>query len=184
MNKNELREQVRAKRRFMTAEEVAEKSEKIQSRLFAFDKYLNAKTVMLFMSAFKEPSTDNIIRDALLRGKKVVVPVSNTDTETIIPSYINGFDDLKKGAYGILEPKKIQPVDISEIDFFLVPGIVFDKNGNRIGFGKGYYDKILHQSNAEKCAVCYEFQIFDDIPSDKLDVRMNTIITEENIYAF
>lgn len=184
MNKNELREQVRAKRRLMTAEAVTEKSEKIQARLFAFDKYLNAKTVMLFMSAFKEPSTDNIIRDSLSRGKKLVIPVSDTETETIIPSYINGFEDLQKGAYGILEPKKIQPADISDIDFFLVPGIVFDKNGNRIGFGKGYYDKILTQSNAEKCALCYEFQLLDKIPSDLHDIKMNTIITEENIYAF
>lgn len=175
---------MRALRRNMTALEVMEKSEKIQERLFAFDKYLNAKIVMLYASAFKEPSTENIIKDAFKRDKKVIIPVSDTEKETIIPSYIENFDDLKKGAYGILEPVKIIPANIADIDFILIPGLAFDKTGNRSGFGKGYYDKLLQYSNAEKCALCYEFQLFDKIPSETHDIKMNTIITEENIYAF
>ncbi len=184
MNKSELRESMRALRRKMTAAEVGEKSERIQQCLFGFDKYINAKTVMLYVSAFKEPSTEAVIRDALLRGKNVAVPVSNAETETITPSYICGFDSLKKGAYGILEPEVILPADIYDIDFILVPGIAFDKRGNRMGFGKGYYDKLLRDCRAEKTALCYEYQMLDEIPSDIHDIPMNTIITEENIYAF
>lgn len=175
---------MRRLRREMTAAEVSEKSEKIQRRLFTFDGYLAAKTIMLYVSAFKEPSTAEIIADAFSRGKKVVVPVSNTQTETITPSYIESPDDLIKGAYGILEPVKIRRADISDIDFILIPGLAFDKSGNRMGFGKGYYDKLLRNSRAQKTALCYEFQLLDKIPSEMHDIKMNTIITEDKIYAF
>lgn len=174
---------MRRLRREMTEEEVSEKSEKIQRLLFGFDKYKNAQTVMTFISAFKEPSTDQIISDALRNGKRVVVPVSDTKTETIILSYLDNTGDLKKGAYGIYEPSIIKPANGADIDFILIPGLAFDKRGNRLGFGKGYYDKLLCDSAAEKTALCYDFQLLDKIPSDAHDILMSTIITEEKIYA-
>lgn len=174
---------MRRLRREMTEKEVSEKSEKIQRLLFEFDRYKNAKTVMVFISAFKEPSTNGIITNALQCGKRVVVPVSDTKTETIILSYLDNTGDLQKGAYGIPEPAVIKPADAADIDFILVPGLSFDKDGNRMGFGKGYYDKLLCTVSAEKTALCYSFQLLDKIPSDKHDVPMNTIITEEKIYA-
>lgn len=174
---------MRAMRRAITADEVKEKSAQIQKQLFSFEKYINAKTVMLYISAFKEPSTTEIITDALNSGKRVVVPVSDTQTETIILSYLGDISDLQKGAYGILEPKTIKPADAADIDFVLIPGLAFDKHGNRMGFGKGYYDKLLCSTAAEKTALCYEFQLFNAIPASSHDVPMNTIITEENIYA-
>ncbi len=184
MNKDELREEMRRLRRAMTAKEVNEKSGKIQHLLFGFDKYINAKTVMVYISAFKEPSTIEIIRDALNRGKRVIAPISDTETETITLSYLDDINDLKKSAYGIFEPSVIKPADAAAIDFILVPGLAFDKRGNRMGFGKGYYDKLLCHTAAEKTALCYGFQLLDEIPSDEHDVPMNTIITEENLYAF
>ncbi len=174
---------MRAMRRAMTTDEVKEKSAQIQKRLLGFEKYVNAKTVMLYISAFKEPSTTEIIAAALNSGKRVVVPVSDTQTETIILSYLEAISDLQKGAYGILEPKTIKPADAADIDFILVPGLAFDTKGNRMGFGKGYYDKLLCSTAAEKTALCYEFQLFDAIPANEHDVPMNTIITEEKIYA-
>lgn len=183
MNKDELRGKMRKKRREMTSDEVLEKSAHIQQQLFSFDKYINARTVMLYVSAFKEPSTIEIIEDAINRKKRVVLPVSDTETETIVLSYLDSADDLAKGAYGILEPKVVKPANISELDFILVPGLAFDKKGNRMGFGKGYYDKLLCKTNADKTALCYEFQMLDDIPSDEYDIPMNTIITEDNLYV-
>lgn len=183
MNKDELRAKMRTKRREMTADEVLNKSARIQKQLFSFDKYVKAKTVMLYVSAFNEPSTIEIIKDAIDRRKRVVLPVSDTATETIVLSYLDSLDDLEKGAYGILEPRVVKPADASEIDFILVPGLAFDKNGNRMGFGKGYYDKLLCKTGAEKTALCYEFQLFDEIPADEYDIPMNTIITEDKIYA-
>lgn len=183
MNKDELRAKMRQKRREMTADEVFEKSARIQKQLFSFDKYINAKTVMLYVSAFNEPSTIEIIKDAIEQKKRVVLPVSDTATETIVLSYLDSLNDLAKGAYGISEPRTVKKADTADIDFILVPGLAFDKNGNRMGFGKGYYDKLLCKTNAEKTALCYEFQLFDEIRADKHDIPMNTIITEDKIYA-
>lgn len=174
---------MRAARRSLTADEVEEKSAKIQTLLFSYEKYKSAETVMLYLSSFKEPSTEEIVRGALKSGKRVIVPVSDTKTETITLSYIDSFDELKKGAYGILEPKLIKSAFAEDIEFILIPGIAFDRRGHRIGFGKGYYDKLLHGLNAEKTALCYEFQLFNEIPSDAHDEPVNTIITEERIYA-
>lgn len=174
---------MRTKRRKMTADEVLSKSARIQKQLFSFDKYVNAKTVMLYVSAFNEPSTIEIIKDATDRKKRVVLPVSDTATETIVLSYLDSLDDLAAGAYGISEPRTIKPADTADIDFILVPGLAFDKNGNRMGFGKGYYDKLLCKTDAEKTALCYEFQLFDDIPAGEHDIPMNTIITEDKLYA-
>lgn len=174
---------MRARRRNLTAAEISEKSMKIQEFLFGFEKYQNAETVMLYLSAFKEPSTAEIVKAALKSKKRVIVPVSNTENETLTLSYINGFEELEKGAYGILEPKIIRPAAAADIDFILVPGIAFDYRGNRLGFGKGYYDKLLYNCGAEKTALCYAFQLIEEIPSDAHDVPMNTIITEEGIYV-
>lgn len=174
---------MRKERRKMTADEVLGKSARIQKQLFSFDKYVSAKTVMLYVSAFNEPSTIEIIENAISCKKRVVLPVSDTATETIILSYLDSLDDLEKGAYGISEPRTVKPADIADIDFILVPGLAFDKNGNRMGFGKGYYDKLLCKTNAEKTALCYEFQLFDEIPADEYDIPMNTIITEDKLYA-
>lgn len=183
MNKNELREQMRALRRNMTSEEVTEKSRKIQKHLFDFNEYKNAQTVLLYLSAFKEPSTAEIISDALNQKKRVAVPISDTSNFTLTLSYISGFDDLQKGAYGISEPKKIIKADISDIDLAIIPGLAFDKNGNRMGFGKGYYDRLLKDLSAHKISLCYSFQLLDKIPAKAHDVPMNTIITEDGIYA-
>lgn len=181
MNKNILREEMRRLRRELTASEVSEKSRLIQNRVMSLPEFQSAKTVMLYISAFKEPSTAQILSSLILAGKKAVVPVSDTETETIILSYTDG--TFKKGAYGILEPKTVIPAPRGEIDIVLVPALAFDRCGNRLGFGKGYYDKLLCGLRAEKIGICYEFQVFDEIPHEPHDILMNKIITEEKVYA-
>ena len=96
-------------------------------------------------------------------------------------SYINSMDDMKKGAYGILEPKTVRKADENNIDVILVPGLAFDRNGGRMGFGKGYYDRLLESSKAVKIGLCYDFQILEKIPTESHDVPMNFVITEKEI---
>lgn len=90
-------------------------------------------------------------------------------------------DDLKKGAYGILEPSVVKTADEKDIDVILVPGLAFDRHGGRMGFGKGYYDRLLETSIAVKIGLCYDFQLFDTIPTESHDVPMDFIITEKEI---
>ena len=181
MEKQELRRLIKEKRTKMTASEVELKSDIIYEKLFNIGEFLSANTVMVYLSAFNEVDTDKITERLLASGKRVVIPVSDTSTETIIPSYIESTNDLVKGAYGIYEPKEINKAVVSDIECILVPGIVFDINRSRMGFGKGYYDKLLCLTNAVKIGLCYDFQLQQHIDTEKHDVPMDIIVTEKRI---
>lgn len=183
MIKDELRAKMKEKRRAMTLGEVKEKSAKIRNALFSFDKFTAASTVCTFISAFKEPDTMEIIRALWRESKKVIVPITHMETNTLSLSYIESDADLQKGAYGILEPATEKTADISHIDALLIPGLAFDKKGGRMGFGKGYYDRLLEKTHAVKIALCYEFQILSSVPTEKHDIPMDFIVTEDRIYA-
>lgn len=181
MTKDEIRLEMRRLRRQLTKEESEEKSRAAADAVFALPQYKSADTVMAYMSSFKEISTASIIRDAI-EHKRLVVPVSNTDSFTITPSYLRKESDLIKGAYGIYEPRVIEKADINDIDIALIPGVAFDRRGGRIGFGKGYYDRFLSEFKGIKAGLCYEFQLIDELPLDSHDIRMDIIITEKRIY--
>lgn len=168
-------------RRSLTDEYISNASDIITKKILALPCYRSAKTIMAYMSAFREVKTDAIITDACI-NKRLVVPISDTTTFSIIPSVINDINDIVKGAYGIREPKEIQPISPNLIDIALIPGIAFDKSGNRLGFGKGYYDKFLAEFNGIKIGLCYDFQLHSTIPHDEHDVKMDMIITEVNSY--
>lgn len=172
---------MRAKRRALTAEELDTYSARIRKSLFTLGCVKNAKTICTFISAFKEPDTISIMRRLWKTGCHVIVPISDTETNTLSLSYIDSMNGLTKGAYGILEPSAVKNADENIIDIILVPGLAFDRNGGRIGFGKGYYDRLLTSSNAIKIGLCYDFQLSDKIPTENHDVPMDYIITEKEI---
>ena len=169
------------KRRDMIGSVSKIKSDEIRQRLLGVERVKQAKTICTFISAFKEPDTVEIIKELWEQGKKVVVPITDIESGTLSLSYINSMDDMKKGAYGILEPKTVRKADENNIDVILVPGLAFDRNGGRMGFGKGYYDRLLESSKAVKIGLCYDFQILEKIPTEIHDVPMNFVITEKEI---
>ncbi len=169
---------MRRMRKSLTPEDVAERSEIIRYKLLGKSQMREAKTVMMYVSAYKEPETLPIIEVLLSEGKQVVLPISVTSTNTIIPTYIDNTDELKPGAYGILEPTIVRPVDVSDIDVVVVPGIAFDMHRNRLGFGKGYYDRFLSECDAYRIALCYDFQIVSDLPMTDNDIPMDMVLTE------
>lgn len=172
---------MREMRRALTPAEVTEKSTAIQKRLFSLDAFKSARNVCTFISAFKEPDTVEIIKALLGEGKGVIVPITHTGTNTLSLSYVEDFGDLKTGAFGILEPSVIKSAQENDIDAVLVPGLAFDRSGGRMGFGKGYYDRLLENTGAVKIGLCYDFQLFDTIPTEEHDVPMDIIITEKEI---
>lgn len=177
--KNELRESMRAQRRALTDADTASMSEIIRKKLFSLECIENAETVCTFLSAFKEPDTFSIVNMLRDRQVKVIVPVSDTKTNTLSLSYID--NNLHKGAYGISEPSVIKNADKEIIDVILIPGLAFDREGGRLGFGKGYYDRLLESKDAVKIGLCYDFQLFDHIPKESHDIPMDYIITEKEI---
>ena len=182
MNKNDIRNLLKNKRLNLSKDEVLAKSRQIKKRLYRIDEFKKAKNILFYISYDGEVFTHDVIKEAFF-DKIVVVPISNKKDYSLILSKLNSFKDLEEGPYGILEPKKerIKEISIDEIDLIIVPGIAYDINGNRIGHGKGYYDRLLKNTNAIIVALAFEFQIMENIPTDEHDKPVDIIITEKRI---
>ena len=184
MEKEALRAIMKAQRKQLTKDEIHEKSAKVYSALFSSEILQNAKTVMVYLASFNEVRTKMIIDTLLQSGIRVCAPVTDTKNLSITPYYLEDTKNLIHGAFKIAEPTRDCEAKPEDIDAVLVPGIAFDKSGNRMGFGAGYYDRFLHSYDGIKIGICYDFQLFDKIPKDSHDITMNYIISEDKIYAF
>jgi len=187
MDKQEIRNMVKKRRNSMSENEVTTKSKIIIEKLMDTKEFKNADNIMIFLSFNNEVYTYNLIEKCIQLGKRVIVPYTVKDTYEIIPTVLGNIEeDLKQTSYGYMEPKKekLQPIDEKKIDLTVVPGLAFDKNMNRIGFGKGYYDRYLAKTrkDTKKIAVAYDYQVLEEIPSEVFDVKMDSIITDENTY--
>ena len=179
--KNQLRQKIKQLRREMSAHEVSLKSHCAAQIFLATDIYKNAQQIMLYSRLGNETDTAEITDTAFADGKLLVFPVTDQKTGLITPYYVDKNTVFKKGGFSVFEPSDTQIADMSKTDVIIVPGIVFDKSGNRIGFGKGCYDKFLSSLNAIKIGFCYDFQVFDYIPCDAYDIKMDFLITENEI---
>lgn len=173
---------MKSMRKSLSADFICDASRAITDTLINIDDVKNAECIMIYLSSFNEPDTFGLLNLMQDSGKKIIVPVSDTDTFTITPSLITSVSDLIRGAYGIYEPSEIIPVHINEIDVALIPGIAFSKNRDRLGFGKGYYDRFLAEFTGTKIGIGYDFQIRNNIPVSDHDVKMDLIVTEKRIY--
>ncbi|OYT27742.1 5-formyltetrahydrofolate cyclo-ligase [Thermoplasmatales archaeon ex4572_165] len=180
--KEKLRKEIKQKRRNISKEENRKKSKEIKEKLFGLKEYKDAKIVLFYVSYDGEVFTHELIKEAL-DDKKVVVPISNKKDCSLSLSILEFWDDLIEGPYRILEPKKdcIKEISIDEIDLIVVPGVAFDENGNRLGHGKGYYDRLLEKTKAKTVGLAFEFQIVKNIPTDRNDVPVDLIITKDRI---
>lgn len=181
MNKAEIRKICKEKRNSMFIDDVTEKSTMASKLFLSSEIYKNSKYIMLYMPLGNETDTSLILDLALHEGKRVVLPVTDVDNTDIIPCTVSKDTSFKIGSYNIIEPDKNEKVNKTEIDVILVPGIAFGRNGARVGFGKGYYDKFLKGTKAIKVGFCYEFQLFDEIDADIHDIPMDYIVTENSI---
>jgi 5-formyltetrahydrofolate cyclo-ligase len=181
--KEKTRRKIKEKRRKQTKEENKQKSKEIKERLFELDEYKDAKTVLFYVSNNDEVFTHDMIRESFYK-KNVIIPISNTENNILILSKLKSWDELTIGSYRILEPKKekIRKTNINEIDLIIVPGVAFDAKGNRMGHGKGYYDRLLeNKKQIPTVGLAFEFQVVNDIPTDEYDIPVDLIITEKRI---
>ena len=178
--KNQLREGILEKRNSLPKEEVIDKSRKIEEKLFNLDSYKKSRTVMLFVSFNNEVNTHDMIKKSF--GKKNVA-IPKVMPHEIEPSIIIDFDSLiPAGKFGILEPIDIMKIAYKNIGLVLVPGIAFDSEGHRIGYGFGDYDKFLKKvPKAVKVGLAFDFQIVEKVPREEHDVPVDFIITEKRV---
>ena len=177
--KNKIKETILEKRDALSKKDIAKKSTKIKERLLNVEQYEKSKTIMFFVSFKNEVDIHELIRQAL-KEKVVIIPkVTNKQIE---PSVIIDFENLVEGKLGVLEPIEAMNIAYKNIDVVLVPGIAFDLQGNRIGYGSGYYDKFLKKvPKAIKIGLAFDFQIVDKIPNEEHDVSVDFIVTEERV---
>ena len=177
--KNQLNASIIEKRNSLSKEEILEKSNQIKNKLFSLDSYKKSKTIMFFVSFNSEVNTHDMIKESL-KNKTVIVPkVAHHEIE---PSVIIDFDNLIPGKFGVLEPIEAMKIAYKNIGLVLVPGIVFDKEGHRIGYGFGYYDKFLKKvPKAIKIGLAFDFQVVDKIPREIHDVPVDMVVTEKGV---
>ena len=179
--KNQLKESILEKRNSLSEEKILEKSNQIKNKLFNLSQYKKSKTIMFFVSFNSEVNTHEMIKESL-KNKTIVVP--KVVSHEIEPSIIIDFDNLVSGKFGILEPIEAMKIAHKNIGLVLVPGIVFDKEGHRIGYGFGYYDKFLAKvPKAIKIGLAFDFQVVDKIPAEMHDVPVDMIVTEKRILS-
>jgi 5-formyltetrahydrofolate cyclo-ligase len=174
IQKQELRQKVWKLKAGCSSEEKLEKSRQIFAELEKLSDFVNAKTVMCYWSMPDEVETTEFILK-YMNEKKFVLPVVKKDELEL--RYFEGVESLRPGgAFNIMEPTGQILSDSSELELIIVPGVAFDKNMNRLGHGKAYYDKLLSRVKAIKIGVCFDFQFFDIIPVDGHDVKMDQVI--------
>ncbi len=181
MNKNDIRKEIIKKRSLLDDNEVNNASKIIINRLKDLYELKSAKVIFSYMPYGKEVNIKPLNQWILDQSKILCLPrvISQTEMETRTVTNIN--HGLEKSSYGILEPTENNELtDIEKIDLILVPGIAFDKAGNRMGHGNGYYDRFLSRCPKSTLfiGISYSFQVFDAIPSYQYDVKMHKIITE------
>ena len=170
------------KRRLLTQTEAQTLSARLCENICASEYFRNSDTLLLYSATRGEPDLSMLANVALECGKKVAFPISQTDTCTLDFRTVNSLDELKEGTYKILEPTDNTPhAEISEKTLCIVPALAVDKNGFRLGYGKGYYDRFLRNFTGYSiCAISSEHFI-SDLPKDNNDVPVDAIITETGV---
>ena len=169
-----------------TKEELAQKYEIIESRLFEFANFMESQMVFLYTPVNGEISTENIIKKALQIEKQLFLPALTT-TKNVINHYkiTNYNKDLVTGANDILEPdvKKCKKIPLEDIDIAIIPGLAFDDKGGRVGFGNDYYRRLISKlpETCRKISLAYEEQVVDQIQMESRKYTVDIIITDKRI---
>lgn len=175
MDKTALRAEIRARKRAMTSEEIERRSERLAGLFAASEAYRNATTIYGYMPYNQEVRTVPMLERALCDGKRVAVPKCYGDEMRFI--YMEDLSRVEKGYAGIPEPIEDEPVADDETALVLMPGLAFDAQGHRIGYGGGFYDKFLaREPNHPTIALCYDFQMRPKLETEQFDIPVDTVL--------
>lgn len=178
MNKKELRKIIKDRKRQYSSSQLEELSLSVLSRLADHESFRNAKYILMYYSLPDEVNTHTFIDEMIALGKTVLLPVVKDSENMEIREY-SGRKDLTEGSFHILEPtgKFFPPERYKEIEVGVIPGMSFDVKGNRLGRGKGYYDRFLKKvPTMFKIGICFDFQKINTIPIEETDIRMDYIL--------
>ncbi len=175
MNKQELRRSIREQKRAMSQEEILRRSEILAKRFARCPAYQAAKTIYGYLPYNQEVRTVPMLRQALEEGKRVAVPKVYGDEMKFI--YLDDLSQVAKGYAGIPEPIADGPVAEDGTALVLMPGLAFDRQGHRIGYGGGFYDKFLaREPGHPTVALCYDFQVVEHLDTEEFDIPVDIVI--------
>lgn len=179
MSKEHIRKKALLKRNSIPPAVRQVKDSAIEQNLLGLEEFRAADMVLIYASFRSEVDTSAIISNALGMGKRISLP--KVEGERLAICEIKGPDELTPGYMGIPEPPPSEEIPITDVDIVILPGVAFDERGYRLGYGKGYYDRLLYGTGKQAVALAYEEQIVGDIPHETHDVRMGIIITDRRI---
>lgn len=183
MTRGQLRAWARERRRAISPEARLAEEARLFERLTIWSPYRQAKTVFLFASVGDEADTRAIIDDALQKGMRVLLP--RCKQHGIMEAVeFSGWRGCRPGPYGIPEPESGEVVPRGQIDFILVPGLLFDGRGYRLGQGGGYYDRYLAGFSGTSCGIAFDAQVVPELPVAAHDVAVRALATPSYIRLF
>lgn len=178
VEKARLRKQLLDSRDSLSQDFIDITSKQIQDNLRKIDVYRNAKSIGAYYSIGSEVKTQNILQDIIKSEKELSLP--KVVKKDLVFKRISSLSDLEQGNFSVMEPKDNCPI-IKKIDVIIVPAIATTKDGYRLGYGFGYYDRYLSDKKIKKIALCYSKQIIKSFPVSDHDVKMDYIVTEDKV---
>ena len=178
LTKQEIRSKILKKLKIQKEEDRDRKSRIIKNRLLRTKVFKKAKKVMFYIAFRGEVDTQEMIKKAQKLGKIVAVPVCEKDRLNIRPSIVDYHARLIKGPYGVYEPVMKQFIRVKDLDLVIVPGVAFTKKGQRLGRGKGYYDRFLSMLSpyTTSLGLAFDFQILPCLPAQTHDINVHRVI--------
>jgi len=151
-----------------------------QKHLAALSLFKQAEMVALYSPVRNEVATSHLFEEAISAGKRVCYPT--VTGEQIFFQRVENSADLRPGTFGVLEPAGGDPVDVEQIDLMVIPGLAFSSCGERLGYGKGFYDRFLAcPVTFASIGLCYDFQVYQKLPVEEHDQRVSYIVTEHRV---
>lgn len=181
--KKEIRRGIKEIKRSLGAEILIEKSLEIEKRLESMEQFAKADTILLYYSLPDEVNTEYLLERYSNRvggSKRIILPVVEGDY-LILKEYIP--TEVSEGYQSILEPTGGEVISPADIDFAVIPGVAFDSSCNRMGRGKGFYDRLLPHLNCECAGLGFDFQIVEQVPCEIFDKPLNYVVTGSGIYT-
>ncbi len=176
------------KRSLLSPSEISRLSLSIEASLMELPEFVAADKIALYSSFNSEVRTGLIFKEALLHNKQVYFPRADEERKHLHFIRVLAADELRPGLYDIDEPPHYgegEEVSVDSLDLVVMPGVAFDRFGSRIGYGKGFYDRVLEGATAFKVALAYGCQVTDQkIPMEAHDVSVDALVTESAIVRF
>lgn len=176
MLKSELRQEIRRRKRQFSNEQLRKESLSLICNLLSHPRIKEAKVILFYYSLPDEVNTHEAIEQLHEQGKVILLPVIKAYQDMELRKY-EGLENMQENEYHILEPIGRPFLDYQKIDVAVIPGMSFDSKGNRLGRGKGYYDKFLKKkTHLYKIGICFDFQKVEHVPTEALDVPVDEVL--------